>query len=218
MDDRYLSEKLTGLCDEKLAEFENQPLPEHGFSQDFQAKMEATLRRKPRNAKRIHWQMAAMLALVISLTATGYFLSRGNGQGLPAETHAGMETTGTQSLIDPTLFVSKVTAIPEGYEMSISESPDVICYTFQGEAGTIQIEQRMYNSIWYDFFLGLGEDAAKGRDNVKMVPMYEDYGYQNMEAEDFELWWASGKYILRLETEGSAEDALTIARGIRTQE
>ena len=42
--------------------------------------------------------------------------------------------------------------------------------------------------------------------------------YQNLDAEDFELWWTSGEYVFRLETAGSVEDAMTVANGIRMRE
>lgn len=212
MDDRRLSEWITAVCDAETAAVEAQHPTEHRFSERFYRNLRKALERKPRSGLRVCVRFAAVLALVASLTVGICFLTARMGRPGEAETYASAEPTDdTQAAM---VCAADVEDIPDGYQLRISEEADAVTFTFQNGDVTIRVEQRLDHTSWNDTFRGLQADEEKGR----MIPMQEGCGYQNLDAEDFELWWTSGGYVFRLETAGSVEDAMAVANGIRTRE
>ena len=212
MDDRRLSEWITAVCDAETAAVEAQHPTEHRFSERFYRNLRKALERKPRSGPRVCVRFAAVFALVASLTVGIYFLTARMGRPGEAETYASAESTDdTQAAM---VRAADVEDIPDGYQLRISEEADAVTFTFQNGDMTIRVEQRLDHTSWSDTFRRLQADEEKGR----MIPMQEGCGYQNLDAEDFELWWTSGGYVFRLETAGSVEDAMAVANGIRTRE
>lgn len=212
MDDCRLSEWITAVCDVETAAVEAQHPTEHRFSERFYRNLRKALEREPRSGLRACVRFAAVFALVVSLTVGICFLTARLGRLGEAETYA--DTASADDTQAAMVRAADVEDIPDGYQLRISEEADAVTFTFLNGDVTIRVEQRLDHTSWSDTFRRLQADEEKGR----MIPMQEGCGYQNLDAENFELWWMSGGYAFRLETAGSVEDAMTVANGIRMRE